>query len=259
MQKVNWHEGDIVDQDWELALGRSAVYGFLAQSLVYPDAQMCESINRHYRPLLSGLTFSSSEVEAALLVAMSAFEGEQGELRRAHSSVFTHIENQDCPAHESAYSPGDVFRRADVMADIAAFYRAHGVKAGGLRRERVDHIATELEFLSFLARKEANAIANLGPAEIGECRRSQAHFLRDHVACWAPGFANRLTLSCNGSYLLSIGSLLGVWIEADVEFLGVEPAMQLADAQPPPPYDVGFCGADVGEGAIAVEIGKRKP
>lgn len=259
MQNVSWPDSDILEHDWELALGRSAVYGFLAQSLLYPDVQTCASIEDHYRPLLPGMSFNSAGLEAAIADAMQALEAEPDELRRAHSSVFTHIENQDCPAHESAYVPGDVFRRADVMADVAAFYRAHGVKAGGLRRERVDHITTELEFLSFLARKEANAIANLGSAEVSECRRSQAHFLRDHLACWAPGFANRLTLSCNDSYLLSIGSLLGAWIEADLECLDVEAAERLDDAQPPPPYDEGFCGADTEPDDIPVAIRSRMP
>jgi DMSO reductase family type II enzyme chaperone len=239
------HRTEDTSIEWEAAVGRAAIYGFTARSLLYPTDETQRAIRVELVPLLDGLSSTSAELEELLAGALDAHDVDIEELRRAHGRIFTHIENEDCPAHESAYSPGDVFRRADVMADVAAFYKAHGVQAGGKRRERIDHVTTELEFLSFLARKEAYAIEHLGPDEVEECRRSQEHFLRDHVGCWVPGFSARLQVVADHPFFVAIGSLLGMWIETDLDWLGIEPPVRLTEPQPLPPPDDDGCGADI--------------
>jgi len=233
----------------EAAIGRALVYAFITHGLLFPTPESHESARRNLVPLLRGVSTGSATVDALLADALDAHQTDLDELRRAHGRVFTHIDNQDCPAHESAYCPGDVFRRADVMADVAAFYRAHGLQVGGRRRERVDHITTELEFLSFLARKEAYAIENLGLDEINECRRSQRHFLRDHVGRWAPSFADRLQIVADHHFFVTVGSLLSAWLETDLDWLGVEPAELWTEPQSFPPPDDGLCGVDPGAAA----------
>lgn len=235
------------DIEWEAAIGRAAIYGFIARSLLFPTSDTRDSVRVELVPLLDGLSSSSRRLDELLSEAIAAHVTDPDELRRAHGRIFTHIENQDCPSHESAYCPGDVFRRADVMADVAAFYEAHGLRVGGRRRERVDHVTTELEFMSFLARKEAYAIENLGPEEVDECRRSQDHFLRDHVGCWVPGFAARLQIIADDPFYAGIGSLLSAWIETDLDWRGIEPAARLKEPQPLPPPDDDGCGVDIDE------------
>lgn len=247
------HRGEFTGIDREAAIGRAVIYGFIARTLLFPSAETHESARHELLPLLRGVSSSSPRLDELLAEALHDYDIDLDELRRAHGRIFTHIENQDCPAHESAYCPGDVFRRADVMADVAAFYRAHGLEAGGSRRERVDHITTELEFLSFLARKEAYAIEHLGPDEVDECRRSQRHFLRDHVGCWAPGFADRLQVVADHPLFSTMGSLLAVWLETDLSWLGVEPSNRWSDPQPLPPPDDGLCGLDP-HGAVATPV-----
>jgi DMSO reductase family type II enzyme chaperone len=248
------HEPEITDTDREVAIGRAAVYAFLAHALLFPTAEAHASARLELLPLVRAVSSTAPTFDALLVDALVAYNIDLDELRRAHGRVFTHIENQDCPAHESAYCPGDVFRRADVMADVAAFYRAHGLQVGGTRRERVDHITTELEFLSFLARKEAYAIEHLGPDEIEECQRSQEHFLRDHVGRWAPGFADRLQTVADHQFFVTIGSLLAAWLEADLSSLAIEPGDEWTEPQPLPPPDDGMCGVDAADVGTPVNI-----
>jgi TorA maturation chaperone TorD len=244
----------VADSDWSEAVGRAAMYGFLSRSLLFPTAEGYDSIGSELVPLLESFSCRSGELQVAFSDAVAAHDVGRDELRRAHSLLFTHIENQDCPVHESAYSPGDVFRRADVMADIAAFYRAHGLEAGGIEHERVDHIATEVEFMSFLARKEAYAIQHLGIDEREECRRSQRSFLGDHLACWAPGLASRVQLLADHRFFEAIGSLLAAWIEAEKQYLDVEAAADRSEPQPLPESDDGLCG--VTDAGTPVQLGK---
>lgn len=239
--------------DCASAVGRAAMYSFLSRSLQYPTAGIRSTIHRDVLPIVRSLEFDSPAFEIVVTEAMNVQDVEIDELRRAHGLVFTHIENGDCPAHESAYSPGDVFRRADVMADVAAFYRAHGLEpTAGSNRERIDHITTELEFMSFLGRKEALAIQNLGAGEIDECRRTQNHFLRDHLGCWAPGLAARVQLTSDHRFFRATAALLEQWIEIDCRSLGVTPAVNLQEPQPLPPPDDGLCATAEG---TPVQIG----
>lgn len=240
-------------RDWEYAVGRAVLYSFLSRCLLFPTPDIRRTIQSEILPLVRSLTFDSAPLENLLAEAVAVQAVDIDELRRAHGLVFTHIENGDCPAHESAYNPGDVFRRADVMADVAAFYRAHGLTASGTYHERIDHITTELEFMSFLGRKEAHAIETLGDAEIEECRRSQRHFLRDHLACWAPGLAARVQLVSEHRFYAATAALLEGWIDADCRLLDVTPAVSLFEPQPLPLPDDGLCAA-TGEG-VPVEIG----
>jgi TorA maturation chaperone TorD len=156
--------------------------------------------------------------------------------------VFTHIEPEDCPPYESAYGFVDVFRQTDVMADVAGFYRAHGLVVGGTERERPDNVVTELEFMSFMARKEAVALDQLGADEVDECRRTQASFLRDHLGCWGPDFGRRVSLLTDHPLLRASGALLARWIEADLAAFGVEPAERRHEPAPRPLPDDGTCG-----------------
>ncbi|MCP4224329.1 MAG: molecular chaperone TorD family protein [Actinomycetia bacterium] len=242
--------------EWMAAVGRAAIYGFLSRSLLFPTSESRDSLHHELVPLLGSMSSSSGELDELIAAAVRANDIDLEELRFAHGRVFTHIENKDCPAHESAYSPGDVFRRADLMADVAAFYRAHGLHLGGTQRERVDHITTELEFMSFLARKEAYAIENLGPEQVEECQRSQTHFLCDHLGCWAGGFSDRLQIVADHPYFVATGSLLSAWIETDLTWLDVEPVARQSEPQPLPPPDDSSCGADTDDMGSPVEIGR---
>lgn len=247
-------ESDSVANEWTTAIARGAIYGFLSRSLLFPTVAVRQSVRSELLPLVESLSPLSARFDGSLTAAIQAHDIGLDELRPAHGRVFTHIENQDCPAHESAYCPGDVFRRADVMADVSAFYRAHGLKVGGIHRERADHITTELEFVSFLARKEAYATEHLGPDQISECRRSQELFLQDHLACWAPGFAGRLRLVSDHPYFDAMGLLLETWISVDSEWLGVQPSSNYNEPQPLPEPDDGQCGT--GTQATPVDIGR---
>ena len=235
-----------------VAVGRAAIYSFLSRSLLFPTPETRETIRNQVVPVLEALSSTSAELDGLIAAAVCAHDVDLDELRNAHGRIFTHIENQDCPAHESAYSPGDVFRRADLMADVAAFYRAHGLQVGGSWRERVDHITTELEFMSFLGRKEAYAGEHLGGDEVEECRRTQIHFLRDHLGCWAGGFADRVQVVADHPYFVAIGSLLSSWIETDLAWFEVEPLSLRTEPQPLPPPDDHGCGADIGDTPVEV-------
>lgn len=225
-------ETRITLEHWECAISRSARYELLARALAYPSEDQLSALRTRAVPAAIGRDADPPALALAVSELARALDAPLAELRDAHTHVFTHIEPEDCPPYESGYGPADVFRQTEVMADVAAFYRAHGLRVGGTERERPDHICTELEFMAFMARKEAYALDCLGGDEVHECRRTQAHFLRDHLGCWGPDFGRRVAAVARHPLPVAAGRLLAVWLEVDMATLGVEPIAHLSEPAP---------------------------
>ncbi len=233
----------IARTEWETALARAALYEFLVHSFAFPSEAHRDVLRATVGPILAGLSTGDPAVDAPLGILLRALDEPLETVRAEHAAIFTHIEPMDCPPYESAHVPADIFRQTEVMADVAGFYRAHGLFVGGAERERPDHIVTELEFVAFMARKEAYALEHLGSDEVAECRRTRDHFLRDHLGCWGPDFGRRVALVGGSTAIGTAGELLAAWLDADLEDLGITPAQRLTEPVPQPEPDDDSCGA----------------
>ncbi|MBI2930015.1 MAG: molecular chaperone TorD family protein [Planctomycetes bacterium] len=145
----------------------------------------------------------------------------------------------ECPPYETQYGAPHVFAQSAELADVAAFYHACGLAAP--EKERVDHVAVELEFMAFLAIKEAYATYSNERDRAAEMRELQRKFLTDHLARWAPSFAARFE-----AREPELARGLGEWLAADLKTLGTEPALVRAmDLRPPGAVEETFrCGGE---------------
>jgi TorA maturation chaperone TorD len=212
------HAGSAVEQ----AVGRSAVYGVLAQAFAFPHAGQRAAIDE-VLPALAVLPEAIADDVDELVASLPEREA----LAADYARLFTHSTSRDCPPFETAYAAKEIFQQTQQMADIAGFYRAFGVEPapGG---ERVDHICAELEFMQLLAAKEAYAYQHMGAARVRQCRKAQGLFLRDHLACWGPGLGRRLAMLDPYGWYGHAGRLLARWLEEECRALDVTPA-QAAD------------------------------
>jgi TorA maturation chaperone TorD len=117
---------------------------------------------------------------AELLDALSP-----AELEADFARLFTR--DPICPPYEGSYE-ADPFRQARELADVNGFYLAFGARPAGPAAERADHVACELEFLSYLV------LARLAAAEAGRsalestCRDAEDAFLLDHLGRFGGAF-----------------------------------------------------------------------
>lgn len=200
------------------AIGRSAVYGVLARAFGYPGTAQQDGV-AELLPALAAVE-PAIGVEVSQLVTSRPAPALQA---AAHARLFTHSSSRDCPPWETAYAAKEIFQQTQQMADIAGFYRAFGVQAipGA---ERVDHIGNELEFMQFMAAKEAYAYRHMGVARVRQCRKAQRLFLRDHLACWGPAFGRRLAMLDPDGWYGRAGALLDRWLAEECRLLDVAPA-----------------------------------
>ncbi len=195
---------------------RAEVYSFLSTSVQYPRESVSLGLLEHIR-------FDDESLESARADVVNASTSDVPLLQAAHRVLFPAVESQDAPSYETAYSLRDVFRQAQVMADVAGFYRSQGLTVGGTIKDRPDGIGPELEFMGFLAAKQAQARAT-GHSDNEEiCLDTQKLFLRDHLGGWGPDYGKRLTAVSEHAFYKALGLLLTGWIDTELAILGVEP------------------------------------
>ncbi|MFQ5876618.1 MAG: molecular chaperone [Acidobacteriota bacterium] len=135
----------------------------------------------------------------------------------SYDKLFGHTAHGPVPAYETEYGKDTLFQRPQELSDIAAFFRAFGLVLDPARHERIDHVSCQLEFLAFLARKEAHALECRDEAMRRETVRAARLFLRDHLGRFVPSFCRRaIRTDPNGFY----GHLAALCLE----FVGSEAA-----------------------------------
>jgi len=211
------------------AAARSACYKLLSLGFLYPDDRLFSMLeDGEFARLLEEASRSiyGQELEEPLAALESAARGAaeslQG-LQASYVAIFGHSISKECPPYEAQYGNGDIFQQAQALADIAAFYRAFGVEVSEELKDRLDHIAVELEFMHLLACKEAYALAYHGAEQAELCRRAQAGFMKEHLGRWVPFFAKLLARKAGRGFYRSLAELTGAFIALERAALGVVP------------------------------------
>ena len=204
------------------ALARAQAYGLLARAFGRPDAELESEVRsgRFGTALDEALAVLGGDDAATSAGLDGRASGD--DLSADFMRLFNPSLEANCPPYETEYTGAHVFMRAQLLADVAGFYSAFGLKIASSFHERPDHIAAELEFMQVLALKEARALARGERANAGICRRAQARFLKEHLARWLAPYAERLSAVNHGFYarLASLAGSLAAW---DTHRLGVEP------------------------------------
>jgi TorA maturation chaperone TorD len=223
------------------AAGRAVIYSLLATGLALPTSERLLLLGTKLLPGVRSLHLPAP-LNDALQSLASDLPTDLDAARNHHMALFPPIASQDAPGYETAYRGDDIFQQATHLADIAGFYRAQGLRAGGSERERPDHITVELEFMAVVARKEVVSLrgGNLDDALI--CRDMAALFLEDHLGCWAPTFGRRAAAVTASPWYRSLGDLTAEWVEQDMSAAGVTPVVTVEEPLPQEPPDDGTCG-----------------
>lgn len=204
------------------ALGRSALYRLLSLACAYPSDDRIRALREEALPAAGiGAGVIDSELGRCLETLASLLSSlPLEELQSQYHRTFGHVSFADCPAYESAFGNANLFQQVQVMADVAGFYRAFGFTVSDSYRERVDHLAVELEFMHVLTYKEAFARVHHGRDKVAICRRGQRRFWRQHLGRWLPAFTRLLGAKAEGGVYLALARLLEAFGEAEAKALG---------------------------------------
>lgn len=200
------------------ALARCAVYVALALGFTPPGRDGVESRLASAR--------GARELAAALAAAGVGADGVETLVERppdlaTHRRLFGHTARGSVPPYGTEYGNDTLFQQPQRLADAAGFFSAFGLRLEAAGHERVDHVRCQLEFLAFLARKEAHALETGDAGMLAEIRRARRLFLRDHLGRFAPALGERLRREDPQGFYGVLGEVLRRFVEAECRRSGV--------------------------------------
>ncbi|MBZ5493831.1 MAG: molecular chaperone TorD family protein [Acidobacteriia bacterium] len=211
------------------ARSRAMVYSILAQALSSPSEALCLAVREGALSALLGVALEDAPpahrrmIEAGLLESFTAISGDEsfaGAILAEYTRLFS--SNLHCMQYEADYLGRNAENSVHVIAAIASMYSTFGVRLADTVGERPDHIAVELDFMNFLAAKEAYASDRNQVANAGLCRRAQVYFLSKHLARWGRMFAGNLAQATIASFYRSICELLDRFLAAETRYFKIE-------------------------------------
>ncbi len=135
--------------------------------------------------------------------------------------LFGHTARGAVPPYGAEYGSDTLFQQPQRLADIAGIFAAFGMRVDPAEHERVDHVRCQLEFLAFLACKEAYEIEHREEDWRDEVCKAERLFLRQHLGRFAPALGERLHQEDGGGFYGVLGVLLRGFVEAECRRLGV--------------------------------------
>lgn len=119
------------------------------------------------------------------------------ELKVEHARLFVGPGRVPVPPYESVYrdvdpSSGKPIIMGPTTIAVDTLYQSYGLRHPDGHHDLPDHVATELEFVYFLCRKEGQAWHSQERDVAKELRLAQRAFLQGHLSQWWPAFAARL-------------------------------------------------------------------
>lgn len=213
-----------------VTLERSSIYLLFSNAFLYPEEELFTKIQdgliiKELQDYGGGL---DSSVQTGFFKTIQnlklSLEGITLEkLQAEYLRIFGHTISKECPPYATEYGGMHIYQRTHELGDIAGFYKAFGVEISDKIRERLDHISTQLEFMYFLAYKEAFAQEHHGKEKSEICLEAQRKFLKDHLGRWAPLFLDRLDKKAESGFYKGLAQLTKYFLDFETRFLNVQP------------------------------------
>ncbi|MEB2346182.1 MAG: molecular chaperone TorD family protein [Deltaproteobacteria bacterium] len=171
------------------AATRSRAYLLFVRALDYPDAEHLEDVRS--RALAEALRDTLAAIDPPLGEGDWAALADGGNGDEALAVEYARLfdvgtSGPPCPLHGGLYGG----MRMQTMEECVRFYNHFGLTLAEAPRELPDHLATQLEFLHFLAFREAEA--HEAGADAGPWRRAARDFVERHPGRWVPRLRKRL-------------------------------------------------------------------
>jgi DMSO reductase family type II enzyme chaperone len=210
-------DGDIPEdqeiEDNEIT-ARSGVYRLFGRILSLPDE---EAYNLSLKGQWPGLLEEAAELLAfdfefgvsTLPESVSREDYEAEYLRLFEVGE----DGPPAPIFGGNYGGGD---RRKQMEEVVRFFEYFGLKTSDEQARAPDHLATEFEFMQYLAFKEA---ASPSPRLAASYHRAQEDFLDRQLSNWLPEFSGKIEEANALPIWVWAGQTASAFVEADLAYI----------------------------------------
>jgi len=198
----------------QAAQRQSDIYRLLAVCFYQPDREVFveEKLCANLAGLMQEISLPAVG-EACQRMAQCLAENNQEELLIEYSGLF--LGPFGAPAHPygSVYLEQERTLMGDSTMEVLKLYAESGVKYEG--DEPPDHIAIELEFMSFLEGKIAQAISESNQADLADFSAIRGRFFSRLLASWVSILGNILKDQATLAFYRGLGECLLGFISAE--------------------------------------------
>ncbi len=196
-----------------LDVARSDVYRLLAACFYEPDRELFleENLGANLASLMQKLVVPAGEHCRRLEKGLR--ENSQEELLVEYSALFLGPFGAPAQPYGSVYLEQSRQLMGDSTIVVKKMYQEAGI--GQESEGPPDHIALELEFMSYLAKRIAQATANGEAAEFAELCRRQRDFYTICLARWVTPFCNAIRENAQLPFYRALADCLVTFIAAE--------------------------------------------
>lgn len=201
------------------AMARSNLYGLLAMGFRYPQPESVAAIGDGTlaRSFRDNLAIALPDLVEETAAAIDAATDESAELAAFEADYLRHFQtNAPTPSvslYEGSYAQGA--QKPRILLELRGFYTNFGLEIGSTDRDLEDCLTAELEFMQFLAAKQAQAHEEGHPP--APYILAQRDFLVRHLAAWLPRFEQQVATKAQSTFYRSLALLARRVVERDVE------------------------------------------
>lgn len=193
------------------ALQRSGLYKILASAFYPPQAGLWEEI---WNNAISKWSSEQNKTGTELNLE---------EIRLEYNRLFVGPNALPCPPYESVYRRDRPASELGMLMgpsvlDVKKRYGEAGLQIAQNFPDLPDHVSVEMEFMSYLCSKEADAICSQEEDETTTWRSRQAEFWRIHLEPWIPQFSKAVLSNSRSIFYRAAATFLKDWIEDEGEF-----------------------------------------
>lgn len=208
-------EQNAMDERTLVALARSRVYAMLAAAFRYPTPEFYAEVEsgNYADDLTETVTAIYSDLEdqiagpAVTLCAATSLPDQEADYLRIFE---TGVPKPAVSLYEGMSAKPA--QRAEILLELKAFFSQFGLTMNEELGELEDNLTAELEFMQFLAAKEAQTIESNGEAR--PYQLAQRDFLTRHLGKWLPDLA-RSANDVNSSFYRSAMTIAAMFVERD--------------------------------------------
>jgi TorA maturation chaperone TorD len=197
-----------------------ACYRLLSACLYQPSAEWDEA--QLFSNLKAALRVVAPAVAGQADIMAESF-GDQGEagLAVVHARLFVGPFTLGAPPYGSCYLEPEKRVMGETTAAVRDYYLAAGLRLDEEFSELPDHMAVELEFLSYLLQRSLMALGEGDAASSSEWTGKRREFLRRFLGGWYDAFCDALCHSADNPFYLALADCLRGVLQRDLLLLGL--------------------------------------
>ncbi len=196
-----------------LERARSDCYRFLSALFCRPQKDLFLEEN-----LLGNLAEALKKACPTAVTYASAMEESIGnysneKLMVEYAGLFIGPFGVKAPPYGSVYLDGERRVMGDSTMAVIQMYLEEGLSGSDDFSDLPDHIAVELEFMSFLIYKEIEAVENSNFRAAIRMEKRQESFLKNFLRKWVPPFCRKIREGTDNGFYNALAECTSVYVE----------------------------------------------